>query len=130
MATFTGKDGELQIATNAIAQLSTWSLETTAEPVESSVIGNEWRRYKASMKGYTVTGEGYYDIADTGQGGLVIGASVAFLLYPAGNTSGEKEYAGNAFVTAFSETAGFDTMVSFTFSLQGDDALVETAVTP
>lgn len=130
MATFTGKDGSLLIGASALTQMRSWTLETTAEPTEASVIGDSWRNFKASMQGYTVSVEGYYDTEDTGQVALILGTEVAFTLDPAGAVSGEKQYDGNAYVTAYSETASFDGMVEFTCSLQGNGALVETAVTP
>lgn len=130
MATFTGKSGVIKIDTDTLAEAKSWTLETTADPVEHSVIGDDWRKYMASMQGYTVTLEGYYDIADVAQQALAIGDPVVFTLFPAGETSGEKEYGGSAYVTAFSETASFDGMVEFSASLQGTGALVETTVTP
>ena len=130
MATFTGKDGTLALGAvpTAISQMSSWTLETTAEPVESSVIGSTWRNYKAAMQGYSLSVEGYYDVTDTGAAELIAGAEVAFTLHPAGDVSPEKQYDGSAYVTAYSETAAFDGMVSFSASLQGNGALVETAV--
>ena len=130
MATFTGKDGLLNLGTtpNAVTQMSSWTLEATAEPVEASVIGDSWRAFKASMQGFNMSIEGYYDVSDTGSKELAIGALVDFELYPAGNTAPEKEYSGQGYVTAYSETAAFDSMVSFSASLQGTGALTETPV--
>lgn len=129
MATTTGKNGELTIDTTAIASMSSWSLEQTADPAESSVIGDEWRRYKPSMRGYTVTIEGFYDIEDTAQGTLAVQAAVDFELYPAGNVSTEREYAGSAIVSAYNESGPFDNMVTFSATLQGDGALIPSVVT-
>jgi predicted secreted protein len=128
MATTTGKNGEITIGATAIASASSWSLEQTADPAESSVIGNEWRDFKPAMKGFSVTIEGFYDITDTAQGSLAIGTEVAFELFPAGNVSTEREYSGNGIVTAYSETGPFDNMVTFSATLQGTGTLTSTVV--
>lgn len=124
MAVQPGKNGSLSIGAAAVAQLRNWNLETAADPLEHSVIGNQWREYVASMSGWQVSVEGYYDTTDTGQGGLSLGTEVAVDLKPA-VASGEKEYTGQAIVTAFNETAAFDGIVEFTATLQGTGALTE-----
>lgn len=129
MATTTGKKGLINIGATAMASVSSWSLEQTADPAEASVIGDDWRKYQAAMQGYTVTIEGFYDIEDTAQGALGIALEVAFELYPAGDVSTEREYSGDAHVTAYSETGPFDNMVTFSATLQGTGPLVIGVVT-
>ena len=126
MATFTGKDGVIKIGADTLAQARSWTIETTAEPIEHSVIGNVWRDYQAGLNGYTASLEGYYDMTDTAQQAIDIGANLTFQLFPAGEVTGQKQYDGTAYVTAFSETASFDGMVEFTATLQGTGPLVET----
>lgn len=128
MAVQTGKNGQISIGATPIAQTRSWSLETTADPIEHSVIGNEWREFLTTMSGWSCTVEGYYDVSDTGAAALNLGSEVAVELQPAGGTSGEKQYDGNAVVTAYNETAAFDGMVEFTATLQGTGALVESTV--
>ncbi len=126
MATFTGKDGVIKINTSTVAQSKSWTIEQSAEPIEASVIGATWRNYKPGLNGFTVSIEGYYDLADVGQDELVIGAEVAVELFPAGEVSGQREYSGNAFITSFSDTGSFDGMVEFTATLQGNGNLTST----
>jgi len=128
MGTQTGKNGQLDIGAETVVQLVSWTLETTSEPIDSSVIGDEWTNSKSSLKSWTMSGEGFYDTADAGTGALILATEVAVTLYPAGNTSGEKDYQGQAYVTAYSEAAGHDTMVTNSFTLQGNGALTEIPV--
>lgn len=130
MATQTGKRGVIKLGATpvVVAETRQWSLEQSADPVEHSVIGDTYRKYQSSMIGYTVSLEGYYDTADSGQAEIVFDTPVDFELFPAGETSGEKQYSGTAYVTAFTETAAFDGMVEFTATLQGTGDLVETTV--
>ena len=126
--TRTGKLGKITIGTDGLLTARSWTIETTAEPIEDSVIGTEWRSYNAGLNGYTFSIEGYYNVEDAGQLNLNIGTQVDFDLWPAGEITGEKHYSGTASVTAYSETAAFDGMVEFTTTLQGTNVLAEDTV--
>jgi hypothetical protein len=76
--TRTGKDGKINIGVNGLISARSWTIESTAEPIEDSVIGTQDRSYNAGLNGYTLNFEGYYNIEDLGQQGLNIGTLVAF----------------------------------------------------
>ena len=73
MATFTGNGGVVSFGATptAMVQLRNWSVETSGEAVESSVIGDPWRKYLGGLKGYTASFEGFYDMADTDRKSVV-----------------------------------------------------------
>ena len=129
MSTVHGKDGVLKIASTAVAESSTWTIEITNEVAEHSVIGRDWRDYTAGQSGFTIEMEGYYDTDDSAQGSLIPGATVAFELYPGGESSGEVQYAGNAVVQTLSNVNANDSMVTFSATLQGTGTLT-TASAP
>lgn len=129
MATNIGKDGAVYSGTNAVAEIKDWSLETTSETVDTTVMGDDWMTHTATQKSWTASFTANWDPSDTnGQQTLTEGASVTLKLYPTGNTSSNIEWSGTATITSVSKTASFDGMVEASFSAQGDGALAEATV--
>ena len=52
MATSIGKDGAVYVdsQSNAVAEVRDWSLETTSEVVNDTVMGDTWMTNKATQK--------------------------------------------------------------------------------
>lgn len=129
MATVIGKDGAVYIGANAIAEVRDFSLETTSELVNDTVMGDTWMTNKATQKSWTASINCYFDADDaTGQALLIEGAEVSLLLYPSGNTSTNVEYAGSLIVTGVSRSQSFDGMVEVSFSGTGNGALTTGVV--
>lgn len=129
MATNIGKDGAVYSGSNAVAEIKDWSLETTSETVDTTVMGDDWMTHTATQKSWTASFTANWDPSDTtGQQTLTEGASVTLKLYPTGNTSSNIEWSGTATITSVSKTASFDGMVEASFSAQGDGALAENTV--
>lgn len=129
MATNIGKDGAVYSGSNAVAEIKDWSLETTSETVDTTVMGDDWMTHTATQKSWTASFTANWDPSDTnGQQTLTEGASVTLKLYPTGNTSSNIEWSGTATITSVSKTASFDGMVEASFSAQGDGALAEATV--
>jgi len=129
MATNIGKDGAVYVGSNAVAEIKEWSLETTSEVADDTVMGDSWMTHTATQKSWTASFTAFWDPTDTnGQQALTEGASVTLNLYPTGNNSGDYEWTGTATITSVSKTASFDGFVEASFSAQGNGALVEGTV--
>lgn len=129
MATNIGKDGAVYSGANAVAEIKEWSLETTSEVADDTVMGDDWMTHTATQKSWTASFTAFWDPTDTnGQQTLTEGASVTLNLYPTGNNSGDYEWTGTATITSVSKTASFDGFVEASFSAQGNGALVEGTV--
>ena len=129
MATNIGKDGAVYSGSNAVAEIKEWSLETTSEVADDTVMGDSWMTHTATQKSWTASFTAFWDPTDTtGQQTLTEGASVTLNLYPTGNNSGDYEWTGTATITSVSKTASFDGFVEASFSAQGNGALVEGTV--
>ena len=129
MATNIGKDGAVYSGSNAVAEIKEWSLETTSEVADDTVMGDSWMTHTATQKSWTASFTAFWDPTDTnGQQALTEGASVTLNLYPTGNNSGDYEWTGTATITSVSKTASFDGFVEASFSAQGNGALVEGTV--
>jgi predicted secreted protein len=130
MSTFLGKEGAVYIGTNAVAEVRDFSVETTAETVDATVMGStgDFMVKKATQKSWTASVNCYYDSSDTnGQLAMDEGSEVALKLYPEGNTTGKKYYYGQLIITSISRSASFDGLVEISFSGDGTGALTEDA---
>lgn len=129
MATNIGKDGAVYNGTNAIAEIRDWSLETTSEVADDTVMGDDWMTHTATQKSWTASFTAFWDpTASSNQLALTEGASITLKLYPTGNNSGDYEWSGSATITSVSKSASFDGFVEASFSVQGNGALAEATV--
>ena len=129
MSTFIGKDGAVYVGTNAVAEVRDFSLESSSEIVNDTVMGDDFMTNKATQKSWSATVNCYYDSSDTtGQLALDEGATVTLNLYPEGNTSGKTYYTGSVIVTSISRSQSFDGLVEVTFNGTGTGALTESSV--
>jgi len=129
MATNIGKDGAVYVGSNAVAEIKEWSLETTSEVADDTVMGDSWMTHTATQKSWTASFTAFWDPTDTnGQQALTEGASITLNLYPTGNNSGDYEWTGTGTITSVSKSASFDGFVEASFSAQGNGALVEGTV--
>jgi|TARA_R100000278_G_scaffold42664_1_gene37550 predicted secreted protein len=133
MATHTGSEGTVKVGTagsdTAIAEIRSFSIEETADTLETTSMGDSSRTYVASLKQFTGSIDVFWDETNTGgQTALTVGASVTLNLYPEGATSGDTYYGGTAIVTGRTINSTFDGLVEMTISVQGSGALTETTV--
>jgi len=123
MATHTGSEGTIKIGTDVVGELRSFSLESTAETIEDTSMGDTNRSYKVGLKTFTGTASVYFDETDTAQTALVAGAEITLNVYPEGATSGDTFYSGSAIVTGKTINSSFDGMVEAEISFQGTGAL-------
>jgi hypothetical protein len=126
MATHTGSEGTVRVGLNAIAEIRSYSVEETAETAEDTSMGDAYRTFKTTLKGWTGSVDVFWDETDTnGQVALAPGAEVTVNFFPEGATAGQSEryYSGSAIVTGKTVTGSFDGMVESTITLQGNGSL-------
>ena len=129
MGTHAGSEGKVFIGTNQVAEVKSWSMEVTSDTVDASVIGTQWRKNQATIKGWSGSFDAFWDETDTtGQGALSAGATVTLNLYAEGNASGAKYWSGDVIVTSISYSASFDGIVEASFSFTGTGALSQQTV--
>ena len=125
MATFSGNDGIVKVGANAVAEVMSFTVNQTMEPIDDTSMGDSWRSHLAGLKTWDGTVEVRWDDTDTnGQEALTVGASVTLNLLPEGGTAGDYQLSGTASVTSISQTQSYDnTTVTRTFTFQGSGAL-------
>ena len=128
MATHTGSEGTIKIGSDTLGELRSYSLESTAETIEDTSMGDSSRSYKVGLTTFTGTASVFFDETDTAQGNLDAGASITLEVYPEGADTGDTYYTGTAIVTGRTINASFDGMVEMEISFQGNGALTETTV--
>ena len=128
MATALGKSGYLLLSSTTVGEIKGYSLSSSSDTVEDTVIGDSFRTRKATLKTWSVSGEVFWDTLDAGQKLATIGSTVTVALYPAGITAALTYYTGGGIVTQFDVTGRVDSMVEATFAIEGNGALTPTAV--
>lgn len=123
MANHLGKEGVLNASSLTVAEIRGYSLTTSSDTVDDTVIGDTWKTNRATLKGWQVSGDLFWDETDAGQGSLTLGSTVTVALYPEGLATSSTYYRGQANITGFDITARHDSLVEATFSALGTGAL-------
>ena len=127
MANHKGSDGTVHVGSDAIGEIRSWSLESTADTIEDSVMGDSARTYQVGLASWSASVDCYWDDDSTAQDALTAGASVSLTLYPEGTSAGTK-YSGTALVTSVSTSSSFDGMLEVSFSATGTGSLVTATI--
>ena len=129
MANHLGSEGTVKIGANDVAELKSWSINETMNPVDDSNIGDTAKTFKSGSTEWDGSVDCFWDETDTnGQGALTIGASVTLNMYPEGATSGDTYYTGTALVTSINRQSAIDGIVEASFSFKGTGGLSESTV--
>ena len=123
MAKKHGKDGVVQISDTAVAEVTSWSLDTSSNQAEGSAMGEEFTTNLAGIKSQSGTIECNYDETDTaGQQVLAVGSVVEVKLFTEADQSGATFDGGNVLVTQVSVAAPRDGIISRSFSFVNADS--------
>tara|TARA_R100001086_G_scaffold222334_1_gene139772 strand:+ start:84 stop:473 length:390 start_codon:yes stop_codon:yes gene_type:complete len=124
MATFLGKGGTVQVGSNSIAEIRSYSIDETIDTVEDTSMGDSAKSHLVTLKDFSGSVDVLFDDTDTnGQTALSVGSSVTLVFAPEGVTSGSVKLSGTALVTAKSVSATYDGLVESTISVQGTGGL-------
>ena len=123
MATHHGKEGVVTAGGTAVGELTSFTLETTGDVVEDTALTDATKSFVAGRTSFSGTLEMHFDETDTPQTTLLAGASIAFILLPGGNASGDRSFTGTGIVTGMSVNNAMDAIVSRTVTFQGTGAL-------
>ena len=118
MATHFGKEGIVKAGGTGIGELTGYTLETTSDVVEDTQLSDATKSFVAGRTSFSGTLEMSYDETDSPQQTLTAGTTIAFILAPEGNSSGDETFTGSGIVTGMSVNVSLDgiTTRSVTFS--------------
>jgi len=133
MATHHGKAVVVRLGTapgsNVVAEVSEFSLETSAEIIDDTVMGDTWKTHLVGFKEFSGSLTCFWDETDTnGQEAMDEGASVTINLLPEGIASTAAYWWGVATITRMTLNASKDGVVTRGFDFQGNGALTQTTV--
>ena len=129
MGTHKGSEGFVKVGSATIAEVKSYSLEESADTIETTKMGDAARSYLPSLTSFSGSVDCFWDEGDSaGQVALAVGASVTLVFYPEGEASGDTYYSGTALVTGKTITGSFDGMVEASISVQGTGAITTATV--
>ena len=134
MATLTGNNGALKVNGISVGSVRNFSVEMTADTIETSVMTTDVRTYVAGLSSFSGSADVYFDATDydtnettfNPTAGLVGASAVSVVFYIEQNYSSTSDYAftGNVIVTGYTVNTSFDGMVEASISFQGTGATV------
>jgi len=122
MATYLGKAGYLHVSAMTVIELRNYQMNHSSDTVEDTVIGDDYKTRRGTMKEWGVSGSLFWDpLNDAGQGAAVAAlgnAPVTVTLYPGGRSSGATYYTGLCIITDVGVSASHDGMVERSFAAE------------
>jgi predicted secreted protein len=133
MATLTGNNGAISINGIAVLAVRNFSIEMTADTVETTVMGTDVRTYLTGMSSFSGSADVYFDSSDydtnestfNPTAGLVGASGVAgkfYVLLDAASTNVDQAFTGTIIVTGYTVNSSMDGMVEASISFQGSGA--------
>lgn len=123
MATITGKSGIIKAVTTGgsianVGEVQSYTLNSSADSIEDTAMGDSARTYKAGLKNHTLSIEARFDDTDSAQEDLQAGETIDWEVHPEGTGVGTVSYSGTGVVTSSSFNATFDGLVEASFEVQ------------
>ena len=128
MATHFGKEGVVTAGGTGIGELTGYTLETTADVVEDTQLSDTTKSFVTGRTSFSGTLEMSYDETDSPQQTLTAGTTIAFILAPEGNSSGDETFTGSGIVTGMSVNVSLDGITTRSVTFQGTGALTRGTV--
>jgi len=123
MATHFGKEGVVTAGGTGIGELTGYTLETTSDVVEDTQLSDATKSFVAGRSSFSGTLEMSYDETDSPQQTLTAGTTIAFILAPEGNSSGDETFTGSGIVTGMSVNVTLDGITTRSVTFQGTGTL-------
>ena len=123
MATHFGKEGVVTAGGTGIGELTSYTLETTADVVEDTQLSDATKSFVTGRTSFSGSLDMSYDETDTPQQTLTAGTTIAFILAPEGNASGDETFTGSGIVTGMSVNVTLDGITTRTVTFQGTGTL-------
>lgn len=121
MATYKGNAGVVKIGAASCGELTAWKLDTSAQTIEDTALGDSWKTFIAGLTNWTGEMTAHFDPDDDVQEQIIEGASVTLIFYVAAATQAAT---GTAIVTGVSVGGGIEPNVfDVTFTVQGTGTL-------
>lgn len=128
MAVHLASEGVVTVAGNVVGSLRSYSLDTNAETVDQSILTSTSKVLKAGTKSYSGNLEALWDETDAAQLAAYEGETVALVVLPEGNTSGDYSYSVSALINTVSISGAIDDSVAISIGWSGSGDLTRGTV--
>ena len=128
MAVHLASEGVVTVAGNVVGSLRSYSLDTNAETVDQSILTSTSKVLKAGTKSYSGNLEALWDETDAAQLAAYEGETVALVVLPEGNTSGDYSYSVSALINTVSISGAIDDSVAISIGWTGSGDLTRGTV--
>jgi predicted secreted protein len=122
MSTYLGKEGVIKIQNQTVAEVRSWTLNTAAELIDASTLGDDWKVHQPTVKSWHGSLSCFWDETDALQSALTVGEQITLTLYPAGDADHHARFSGTAFITARDYTGSHNGLVEANITFQGTGA--------
>lgn len=116
MAVQKGNNGVVKIGTQAVAQVTSFSVTEEADMLETTAIGDVARNYTPGLRQISGTVECNMDLADAGQELMEVGDTVSLVL--GFDSSATENITGDVIITAANVEMAPDGLATVTFDYQ------------
>ena len=130
MAIHKGSEGVVKVGTDTIAEVLEWSINESADTIETTNLAATARTYVAGKPGASGSISCNWDETDTaGQGAMTPGATVVLNLYPEGSGAAATFVTCSALITSIDRASGGgDGIVSASFNFTASGAVTWSTV--
>jgi len=135
MSIFTGNDGKVRIGSTDLAAVRNFSIEMTADTIETSTMGTDVRTYVKGMSSWSGSADIYFDESEYGSvypnlcdtSGHAVGAGTSTIkLVLQDGASNDIWFSGAIIVTGVTINSTMDGLVEASISFQGSGDLTFT----
>lgn len=130
MAVLAGKDGGVDLGTSKIGYIDNFSLSIEAGTAETSQLGDQWKEFIGTAKGWSGSFSGTFDYGDTQQKSIIdnlISANASTSVTLKFKVSAALTLTGTAWVSNASVGASHGDKITISFNFQGSGALAAAA---
>jgi hypothetical protein len=129
MATMVGNDGSISINSIALAAVRNFSIDVTADTIETTTMGTDARTYVKGLSSFSSSADIYFDPTEfsgsdvtfnpTSSSALVGASGVAGKFYLDQDATNDIVFSGTIIVTGYTVNSSMDGMVEASISFQG-----------
>ncbi len=112
----------------SVGEVKAFTLNTTAETIEGTAIGDTWKETFPGIKSWEVSITCNYDPSDAAQADLIEAAEVDLELYFSGETVGYESFTGTGTVTSCSMNLSETDVTTYELTVSGKGALTRGTV--
>ena len=118
-----GRSGAAKISTDAVAAVTGFSYDESADKAETTAMGDTAKTYLGGLRDGSGSLDCFWQATDAGHdallAGFAAGTTVTLHLYPEGDSTGKIDYTGDVVIDSVGLAQTKDDLVTISFSFSG-----------